>query len=157
MTALRSMIRRSVVAPVGVLCAVALVVAACAHSGSSASSSVTPAGRPSPAPAPGMTPTGDISTTASPALRYPASAPVAKPDPSVGLKVGATAADAGFAAWNMRLISNTPPSNGFAQGTGSDIAFTGKYSIMGNYRGFQIYDISTPAKPVLQVGFLCPT
>ena len=33
--------------------------------------------------------------------------------------------------------------------TNSDLAFTGKYVIQGNYNGFQIFDISNPAKPAL--------
>ena len=40
--------------------------------------------------------------------------------------------------------------------THSDLAFTGKYAIQGNYNGFEIYDISNPAKPVLVQSYLCP-
>ena len=40
--------------------------------------------------------------------------------------------------------------------THSDLAFTGKYAIQGNYNGFEIYDISNPAKPVLVNTYLCP-
>ncbi len=38
----------------------------------------------------------------------------------------------------------------------SDLAFTGKYTIQGNYNGFQIYDITNPAKPVVVQTYFCP-
>ncbi len=82
------------------------------------------------------------------------SAMAPKPDPRVGLKAGAT--DAGEAAWNMRLVSNTPSSEGFAGVTNSDLSFLRNYAIQGNYNGFQVWDISSPAKPTLTLGFLCP-
>ena len=40
--------------------------------------------------------------------------------------------------------------------THSDLAFTGNLVIMGNYNGFEIYDISNPAKPALVQTYLCP-
>jgi len=77
-----------------------------------------------------------------------------KPDPRVGLRAGLT--DAGEAAWNLRLVSNTPSPDDFKSNANSDISFTGKYAIQGNFNGFQVWDISNPAKPVLARGFLCP-
>ena len=76
------------------------------------------------------------------------------PDPRVGLKAGRW--DAGQAAWNMRMVSTTPPSESSSGATHSDLAFTGKYVIQGNYNGFEIWDISNPAKPVLANAFECP-
>jgi len=76
------------------------------------------------------------------------------PDPRVGLSAGRW--DAGQAAWNMRMISTTPPSEASAGATHSDIAFSGKYVIQGNYNGFEIWDISNPAKPVLANAYTCP-
>ncbi len=76
------------------------------------------------------------------------------PDPRVGLRAGRW--DAAQAAWNMRLISATPPSAASAGATHSDLAFSGKYAIQGNYNGFEIWDISNPAKPVLANAFECP-
>jgi hypothetical protein len=76
------------------------------------------------------------------------------PDPRVGLAPGLW--DAGQAAWNMRMISTTPPSEASAGATHSDLAFTGKYAIQGNYNGFEIWDISNPAKPVLANAYTCP-
>ena len=69
------------------------------------------------------------------------------PDPRIGLAPGRW--DAGQAAWNMRMISTTPPSEASAGAIHSDLAFSGKYAIQGNYNGFEIWDISNPVKPVL--------
>ncbi len=76
------------------------------------------------------------------------------PDPRIGLKAGRW--DAAQAAWNMRMISTTPPSEASAGATHSDLAFSGKYAIQGNYNGFEIWDISNPAKPVLANAYTCP-
>jgi LVIVD repeat len=76
------------------------------------------------------------------------------PDPRVGLAAGRW--DAAQAAWNMRLISTTPPSEASLGATHSDLAFTGKYVIQGNYNGFEIWDISNPAKPALVNAYTCP-
>src|SRR6185295_9892 len=64
--------------------------------------------------------------------------------------------DACQAAWNMRMISTTPQSDASAGATHSDLAFSGKYAIQGNYNGFEIWDISNPAKPVLANAYTCP-
>ena len=40
--------------------------------------------------------------------------------------------------------------------TNSDLAFTGRYAIQGNYNGYQVWDISDPSHPQLAVGFVCP-
>jgi hypothetical protein len=99
------------------------------------------------------------------------SAAAPSPDPRVGLKPGLW--DAGEAAWNMRVVSSTPPSEkslgvnakgepihwGDADSkipTHSDLAFFGKYAIEGNYNGFEIWDISNPAKPVVAQTYNCP-
>jgi LVIVD repeat len=76
------------------------------------------------------------------------------PDPRVGLAAGRW--DAAQAAWNVRLVSTTPPWEKFLGVTSSDLAFSGKYAIQGNYNGFQIFDISNPAKPTLALTYLCP-
>ena len=76
------------------------------------------------------------------------------PDPRVGLSAGRW--DAGQAAWNLRLVSTTPPSPAFLGVTNSDLAFTGKYVVQGNYNGFQVFDISIPAKPSLVLTYQCP-
>ncbi|HEU5219914.1 MAG TPA: hypothetical protein VFU23_14740, partial [Gemmatimonadales bacterium] len=70
------------------------------------------------------------------------------PDPRIGLKAGAM--DAAEAAWNIRVLSKTPPSGKFLGSTNSDLAFTGHYVIQGNYNGYQIWDIANPSQPVLK-------
>jgi hypothetical protein len=84
------------------------------------------------------------------------------PDPRIGLKAGWF--DAGTAAWNLRLLSTTPPSDSFINKStpgdfrliNSDIAFTGNYVIQGNFSGYQVWDVSTPAKPALYTAYVCP-
>lgn len=141
---------RKVVVPTTLLSA-AVIVAACSSMGGT-STMAAPSGT-------SLTPTGDISLASSPKFVYPANAPVSQPDPRIGLKPGANVGEAGEAAWNMRLLSNSQPSEGFAGrgATGSDLAFSSHYAIQGNYRGFQIWDIANPSKPSLVVGFLCPS
>ena len=76
------------------------------------------------------------------------------PDPRVGLAPGYW--DAAQAAWNMRLVSNTPPSEKFVGVTNSDLAFTGNYVVQGNYNGFQVFDMSNPAAPRMVLAYVCP-
>jgi hypothetical protein len=76
------------------------------------------------------------------------------PDPRVGLAPGLWTA--GQAAWNMRLISATPPSADSSGSNHTDLAFSGKYAIQGNYNGFEIWDISNPARPTLANAYTCP-
>jgi hypothetical protein len=54
------------------------------------------------------------------------------------------------------MVSTTPPAEKFLGVTNSDLAFTGKYAVQGNYNGFQIFDISNPVKPVLALTYVCP-
>jgi hypothetical protein len=107
----------------------ALSIAACTHPGASTTAS-------------NQAPSRDMS----------ASAP--SPDPRVGLKAGKW--DAGQAAWNMRLLSNTPGTEKFKTESNSDLAFSGPYAIQGNYNGFQVWDISTPSHPTLKTAYYCP-
>src|SRR4051812_29986499 len=102
------------------LLGLSIAVAACATATMSSSSS-TSSGMPMGSN--GMTPTGDVSLAGAPAMRYPANAPVGSPDPRVGLKPGAEVGEAGEAAWNVRLLSNSPSSEGLRGrgATGSDI------------------------------------
>src|SRR5262249_54134247 len=69
-----------------------------------------------------------------------ASAGPPSPDPRVGLRAGLW--DAKEALWNMRVVSETRPSEKFLGSTNSDLAFLGNYVIQGNYNGYQIWDIS---------------
>src|SRR5579862_8638543 len=106
-----------------------LSIAACAHPSASP-------GNDGPAPAANM-------STAAPS-----------PDPRVGLKAGKW--DAAQAAWNMRLMSNTHPTDKFKDEANSDLAFSGPYAIQGNFNGFQVWDISNPSAPSLKTAYYCP-
>jgi hypothetical protein len=77
-----------------------------------------------------------------------------KADPRVGLKAGLW--DAAQSQWNLKVVSETRPPEKFVGSTNSDLAFSGKYAIQGNYNGFQVWDISNPAKPVLTTAYFCP-
>ena len=88
-----------------------------------------------------------------------------RPDPRVGLRAGSRdtatgriTSRAAEAAWNIRLVSNTPPSNQFLGLTAfnSDLAFRGTYAIQGNYNGWQVWDISNPGSPSLRTAYYCP-
>ncbi len=103
-----------------------LATAACAHSGG--------AGAPAPV--------DSMSTTAP------------SPDPRVGLHAGLR--NAAEATWNLRVVSETPPSPQFVGITNSDLAFTGNYAIQGSYNGYQVWDIADPRKPVLKTAYVCP-
>ncbi|MDB4913611.1 MAG: repeat-containing protein [Gemmatimonadetes bacterium] len=76
------------------------------------------------------------------------------PDARVGLKAGLN--DAGEAISNLNVLSRTPSPSKFSSAMNSDLAFTGKYAIQGNYNGFMVWDISTPTAPVLASSYYCP-
>jgi hypothetical protein len=102
-------------------------------------------------------------------------------DPRANLKPGVK--DAGVAAWNMELVANLPKPEGFfdpaqppgfvspprpegaprpapnpnALGfTNSDLAFTGSHVIVGNYHGFNTYNIERANRPQLIASVVCP-
>ncbi len=94
-------------------------------------------------------------STSSAVGAAPASAAVApSPDPRVGLRAGLF--DAETAVWNLNVLSTTPTPEAFLGVSNSDLAFTGKYAIQGNYNGIQVWDISNPRQPSLVVGYVCP-
>ena len=81
-------------------------------------------------------------------------------DPRSALKAGKN--DAGVAAKNMRLVSNTPKAPGLDSTRGltfanSDLAFRDKYVYQGNFAGFTIWDVSDPAKPKVMSTVQCIT
>ena len=121
----------------------AAAVPAAAANGAGRGGRGTPPPPPPPPPAVMPAPVAPIVSATTPS-----------PDPRVGLKAGRW--DAGEAAWNMRMISTTPPTGKTLGATHSDLAFSGKYAIQGNYDGFEIFDISKPTKPVLVQQYLCP-
>ena len=105
-------------------------------------------------------------------------------DPRANLKPGAVGAKAAEAAWNMELTANLPKPEGFydptqplgtppatpppagaprtppnpnALGfTNSDLAFTGNHVVVGNYHGFNTYNIERANKPQLVASVVCP-
>ena len=89
----------------------------------------------------------------APAAAAPSHTPPS-PDPRVGLGPGWL--DAEQAAWNISLVSNSPPPEGFVGAWNSDLAFRGDAVIQGSYNGVQVWDIKNPRSPRLQKAYLCP-
>ena len=89
-------------------------------------------------------PSTSSASTASAAAPARVSVPPRSSDPRVGLKAGWM--NAGEAAWNVRLVSNTPPSSDFVNPANpgdfnfinSDLSFIGPYVFQGNFGGFQV-------------------
>ncbi|MFB9641287.1 LVIVD repeat-containing protein [Agromyces lapidis] len=75
-------------------------------------------------------------------------------DPRVDLTPGLY--DAGLATSNVDLLTTTPSLAPFTLGPNSDLAFSGDNAIVGNYNGFQVYDVSDPAAAELRSSFVCP-
>ncbi len=97
------------------------------------------------------------------AIALPAAGAAAQSgDPRVGLKAGWL--DAGQAARNMSLVGHADRPAGFVDTANpgdfslinSDLAFSGKYVFQGSYHGFQVWDVSNPARPTLRTSFTCP-
>jgi hypothetical protein len=84
----------------------------------------------------------------------PETAAAPKVDSRIGLKAGLW--DAAQTSWNLKVTSETRPPEKFVGSTNSDLAFTGNYAIQGNYNGFQVWDISNPARPTLKTAYFCP-
>jgi len=103
-----------------------------------------------------------LSVAACAPSQRPFSTAAPAPDPRVGLRAGWM--DAGEAAWNIQLVSTTPPSPDFInrsnpgdfQFINSDLSFTGPYVIQGNFSGVQVWDITNLKSPRLHKAFVCP-
>jgi hypothetical protein len=83
-------------------------------------------------------------------------------DPRVGLDPGLNDAEVASEGMNLLAHLNKPdafidPANpgnfGFLN---SDMAFQGDNAFVGNFNGFNIYDISNPAAPTLTTSVVCP-
>ena len=107
-------------------------------------------------------------------------------DPRANLKPGGPGEKAAEASWNMELVSNLPKPSGFFDPalplgtrapeppplpagaprtppnpnqlayTNSDLAFSGNNVIVGNYHGFNTYNIERANKPQLIASVVCP-
>jgi hypothetical protein len=83
-------------------------------------------------------------------------------DPRVGLAPGLD--DAGVAANGLELLAHRNKPAGFFNPANpgdfgfvnSDLAFQGDFAFVGNFNGFQIYDISDAANPTLRTAVVCP-
>ncbi|MEO7995946.1 MAG: hypothetical protein ABI852_00805 [Gemmatimonadaceae bacterium] len=84
----------------------------------------------------------------------PTTAPNPALDPRVGLKAGLMNAEE--AVSNMKVVAKAVSPPGFLGITNSDLAFSGKYAIQGNYNGPVIWDMSNPASPVMVTAYTCP-
>ncbi len=83
-------------------------------------------------------------------------------DPRVGLAPGFE--NPGVAALGMELVANRGKPAGFFNPANpgdfgfvnSDLALQGDHAFIGNFNGFQIYDISDPANPRIRTAVVCP-
>ena len=72
--------------------------------------------------------------------------------------------NAGVAAKGVELLANrmkpagffNPANPGDFAFVNSDLAFQGDFAFVGNFNGFQIYDISNPANPTIRAAVVCP-
>jgi len=91
---------------------------------------------------------------------FTATAASAEDDPRVDLPPGYL--DAPTAASNIKLLDSLPRVAPFDAAPGnfgfvnSDLAFSGDHAIVGNFNGFQVYDIADAAAPTLRSSFVCP-
>ena len=83
-------------------------------------------------------------------------------DPRVGLAPGFD--NPGVAQSGMELLAHRNKPDGFFNPANfgslsfanSDMAFQGNHAFVGNFNGFNIYDISNPASPSLTTSLVCP-
>ncbi len=84
-------------------------------------------------------------------------------NPRVGLAAGLF--DAEEAASGLELLATRSWPEGFFEAAdignmafaNSNMGFRGNYVFVGNYHGFQIYDVSNPASPTLRTAVVCPS
>ena len=88
------------------------------------------------------------------------SASAAEDDPRIDLPPGYLGAQT--ATSNIELLASLPRVAPFDAAPGnfgfvnSDLAFTGDHAIVGNFNGFQVYDVADAAAPTLRSSFVCP-
>jgi hypothetical protein len=85
-----------------------------------------------------------------------------EPDPRIGL--GAGWLNAQTAISNLEWLAHHDKPAGFVDPANpgdfrfvtSDLAFSGDHAFMGNFNGFNIFDISQPGGPVAVTSVVCP-
>ena len=83
-------------------------------------------------------------------------------DPRVGLAAGTTSP--GVATKGVELLANRAKPAGFFDPANfgnlafanSDMAHQGNFTFVGNFNGFNIYDVSNPSNPTLRTSVVCP-
>lgn len=91
---------------------------------------------------------------------FTATAASAEDDPRVDLPPGYL--NAQTATSNIELLASLPRVAPFDAAPGnfgfvnSDLAFSGDHAIVGNFNGFQVYDVADAAAPTLRSSFVCP-
>ena len=75
-------------------------------------------------------------------------------DARVGLRGGLY--DAQEAVSNMKVTGRAQTPAGMGGNWNSDITFTGKYAIQGNFGGLVIWDMTDPTKPQMVTSYPCP-
>jgi hypothetical protein len=103
-----------------------------------------------------------LAVLAAAALLAAAPAGAQARDPRVGLSAGW--GDAGQAISNMRLVSHSDRPAGFFNPEqmgdfgviNTDLAFRGNLVFIGSYNGFQVWDVSNPARPRVRATHVCP-
>jgi len=130
----------------GILAGVALTAAVLGAEGQQ-----TGAQTPPPTPTPQQTPAKPYVAQTEPRKSN---------DPRVGLKPGLN--DAGVAAKGMELVSHVDKPESFQDKEGgfsfmnSDFAFQGPHLYLGNFNGFNFYNVEDPRKPQLMLSTVCP-
>ncbi|MEX0980213.1 MAG: hypothetical protein WDZ89_03905 [Gemmatimonadota bacterium] len=99
--------------------------------------------------------------TAAPLLAQQQDTIATMDDPRAHLAAGA-GNSAGFAGWNMRMVSFSPKPAEFDHARGlafinSDLAFRGTTLYQGNFSGFSVWDVSDPSDPDLLSAVECAT
>ena len=79
-----------------------------------------------------------------------------KPGNKDGKKAGKGQTAKAAATPGAEAAAPPPPAWGGLNFANSDLAFSGSHLFVGNFSGFNIYDISVPTKPALLTSVVCP-
>jgi len=117
-------------------------------------------GQQTGAPPPTLPPTQPPSAPATQKPFVAQTEPRKSDDPRVGLKAGLN--DAGSAAKGLELVGHVDKPEPFQDPDGgfpfmnSDFAFQGPHLFLGNFHGFNFYNVEDPRKPRLRASIPCP-